>query len=118
LVKRLKNRLETLLNPPFSGQKELFKTSFQYKLLRFQTAIKEGGQGTETEEKRKEERAKSKGQGPPVKFAPPLLNTPCCHYHEFNLAGSFSSKNLTGPRKIGISVSLQQAGIRGKLILD
>jgi hypothetical protein len=63
LVKRLKNRLETLLNPPFSGQKELFKTSFQYKLLRIQTAIKEGGQGTETEEKRKEERAKSKGQG-------------------------------------------------------
>jgi hypothetical protein len=60
LVKRLKNRLETLLNPPFSGQKELFKTSFQYKLLRFQTAIKEGGQGTETEEKRKEERAKGR----------------------------------------------------------
>jgi hypothetical protein len=31
-------------------------------LLRFQTAIKEGGQGTETEEKREEERGKSKGQ--------------------------------------------------------
>jgi hypothetical protein len=29
-------------------------------LLRFQTAIKERGQGTEIEEKRKEERAKSK----------------------------------------------------------
>jgi hypothetical protein len=74
----LKNRLETLLNPPFSGQKELFKTSFQYKLLRFQTAIKEGGQGTETEEKRKEERAKS--NGPPVKFAPLLF------FEKFNWA--------------------------------
>jgi hypothetical protein len=56
------------------------------------------GQESETEEKSKEERAKSKRQGPPVKFVPPLLNTPCCHCHEFNLAGSFSSKNLTGPR--------------------
>jgi hypothetical protein len=28
LVKRLKNRLETLLSPPFWGQKELFKRSF------------------------------------------------------------------------------------------
>jgi hypothetical protein len=63
LVKRLKNRLETLLKPPFWGQKELFKTSFQYKLLRIQTAIKEGGQGTETEEKRKEQRVKGREQG-------------------------------------------------------
>jgi len=30
----------------------------------------------------------------------PLLNTPCCHYHEFNLAGSFSSKNLTPIKQI------------------
>jgi len=53
-----------------------------------------------------------KGKGAPVKFAAPLLNTHCCHWHEFNLAGSSSSKprlnisnrlveldkNLTGPR--------------------
>jgi hypothetical protein len=65
LVKRLKNRLETLLNPPFWGQKELFKTSFQYKLLRFQTAIKEGGQGQKPKkkEKRKEQRVKGRDQG-------------------------------------------------------
>jgi hypothetical protein len=31
-----------------------------------------------------------------VKFASPLLNTLCCHYHEFNLASLFSSKHLTG----------------------
>ncbi|MDH3723624.1 MAG: hypothetical protein OER74_19165, partial [Desulfobacteraceae bacterium] len=38
------------------------------------------------------------------KFAAPLLNTLCCHYHELNLASLSSSKNLTG-----------QAGIRDQV---
>jgi hypothetical protein len=33
-----------------------------------------------------------RGQGAPVKSATSLLNTPCYHSHEFNLAGSSSSK--------------------------
>jgi len=36
------------------------------------------------------------GRITPDKFASPLLNTLCCHWHEFNLAGLFSTKNLTG----------------------
>jgi hypothetical protein len=48
----------------------------------------------------------------PVKSVTPLLNTPCCHWHKFNLAGSFSAKNLTGQAVISYQEQEQVSGIR------
>jgi hypothetical protein len=34
-----------------------------------------------------------------------MLNPLCCHWHEFNLAGLSSAKNLTGQAQIGTDYS-------------